>query len=67
MAIKLDEIEKTSGLWKKIEEELNSRLAALREQNDGERTPAETEKLRGRIAEIKTILGWTKVDPVINE
>jgi ribosomal protein L29 len=65
--VKLNEIEKTSGLWKKIDDELNSRLASLREQNDGERTQDETAKIRGRIAEIKTILSWAKADPQLIE
>jgi hypothetical protein len=66
-ALKLDEIEKTSSLWKKIEGELTARLAALREQNDSDRQHDDTAKIRGRIAEVKAILSWAKVDPKIIE
>jgi len=63
--MKLSAFEIETPLWTKISAELNTRLALLREQNDGQLTKEETEKIRGRIAELKLILSWAKTDPQI--
>ena len=64
--MKLIEFEAQSALWLKIEKELTDRLVTLRGQNDGDRSTEETAKLRGRIAEVKSILEWAKPDPKID-
>lgn len=48
--------DRNSAVWQKLKPYLESRLEMLRQQNDGNRTEAQTAKLRGRIAEIKAIL-----------
>lgn len=48
--------ERQSALWLKLRAHLEDRLEALRFQNDGDRTPEETAKIRGRIAEVKNML-----------
>ncbi len=52
----LSEYEKQSAVWVKVSKYLTERLDTLRLQNDGDRTSIETARLRGRIAEIKTLL-----------
>jgi len=63
--MKLTAFEAESLVWKKVEAELTARLETLRIQNDGDRTAEETAKIRGRIAEVKTILDWAIPDPKI--
>jgi hypothetical protein len=45
-----------SALWMKLAKHLEQRLDILRKQNDGPMTPEETERQRGRIAEVKSLL-----------
>jgi len=54
--MKLENVDINSSTWIKIKDHLNERLNALRLQNDGDKTPDETSKLRGRIAELKMFL-----------
>lgn len=56
--MKLTELEKQSALWRRLEEDLNEQLSALRSQNDGDLDPMATARLRGRIAAMKTILAY---------
>ena len=62
--------ERRSPLWRKIAEHYEEKLQVLRQQNDGDRSEAETSKLRGRIAEVKLMLALgndpqrTKLDPL---
>lgn len=60
--MKLNPTERDSALWTKISAELEERLQTLREQNDGDKTPEDTAKLRGRISEVKTMLDWAVPD-----
>jgi len=48
--------DRESPLWRRFEAHLNERLAVLREQNDADKTPDATAHIRGRIAELKTLL-----------
>lgn len=57
---RLDTDDLESITWRRISEHLNKRLSKLREQNDGDLPDEETAKLRGRIAELKLILSFSK-------
>jgi hypothetical protein len=46
-----------SNVWQKIKNYLEQRLQALREAND-DATADETEKLRGQIKEVRSMLAW---------
>lgn len=59
----LTEMEHQSALWQKLDTHLHERLQALRSRNDGDLAPEETQKLRGRIAQIKEILALAR-EPV---
>lgn len=52
----LTDAERHSALWVKIAAHLESRIDALRRENDDDRAPEVTAKLRGRLAEAKRIL-----------
>ena len=52
--------EKRSPLWRRLEEYLDERLIALRKENDGDRSELDTAKLRGRIAEVKSMIALGK-------
>ena len=47
--------ERDSALWKRLNVHLESRLDAMRKQNDSSLSETETERLRGRIAFAKEI------------
>ena len=53
-----------SSLWVKLEHYLSRRVDGLRKQNDGDRSPEETAKLRGRIAELKIVRELLGMDHV---
>lgn len=59
----LTDLERQSALWQKLAAHLSERLDAQRARNDGELSPEETHKLRGRIAQIKEILALAR-EPV---
>lgn len=52
----LNQTERDSALWKKLQAHFEARLATLRARNDAELDPVKTARLRGRIAELKTTL-----------
>ena len=52
----LTETEKHSSTWIKISKELERRLDVYRKKNDNDMTDSETFRLRGQIAEIKSLL-----------
>lgn len=56
MSLELSIADKRSPLWRALEDHLNQRLAACRAQNDASQSVEKTEKLRGRIAELKGLL-----------
>ncbi len=64
--MKLNDAERQSAVWTKISEELTARLESLRTQNDTHKTAEETASLRGRIAEVKSMLNWAIPDPIIS-
>ena len=57
--------EKATPLWRKLSRQLDERLATLRQQNDADLTPEQTEKQRGRIAEVKRLLAYGADTPII--
>lgn len=62
--MKLEENELMSSTWIKLEEHMKNRLSVLRGQNDGDLNEMQTARLRGRIAELKSLLGLSE-DPAI--
>lgn len=62
--MRLDQQDLRSSLWLRLQEHLAGRLQELRCQNDGQLSHDDTNKLRGRIAELKTILALAEQEPV---
>ena len=56
--IELTHSERQSAPWRKLMERFTTRLEALRIMNDGPKDVTETAELRGRIAEIKSLMSW---------
>lgn len=54
--MKLDQHEIKSAVWRKLEAYLMERLQDLRTSNDGDLTPEQTARVRGRIAATKEFL-----------
>lgn len=52
--------EAQSELWQKIKKHLDARLLQLRAQNDTSLDLAKTQKLRGRIEEVKHLVALDK-------
>ena len=52
----LDAVDRQKAVWLKLRAHLVDRLTTLRASNDGDKSPIETAKLRGRIAELKLLL-----------
>lgn len=52
----LNEHDRGSATWGKLQKHFNERLDTLRKQNDGNLSPEGTAKLRGRIAELKRVI-----------
>lgn len=52
-----------SATWKVLREYAEKRLAALRVKNDSPQTEEQTNRLRGRIAELKNLLALDKPAP----
>ncbi len=48
--------ERTSPLWKGLERHMQEQLEELRRWNDASHPPERTEKLRGRIEQLKLLL-----------
>lgn len=59
-SLKLNELEAGSELWLKLRKHFEARLALLREQNDHSKPADQTERIRGRIAEVKLFLALDK-------
>ena len=55
---KLTPGERGSGVWRRIEEQLEARLDAARKRNDGNLPLDETNRLRGEIKCLKDILSF---------
>lgn len=52
----LTEQERGSELWAKLKADAEARLAKLRQDNDADKDPIATAKLRGQIAECKRFI-----------
>jgi hypothetical protein len=58
----------STNAWRRLERDLQERLQVLREQNDGWKTDeVQTALIRGRIDEVKRILGLAKLASPGNE
>jgi len=57
--------ERSHPLWHRLEKHLKEHLDKLRMQNDKIQTEAETAALRGRIAELKSIINLGREPRVI--
>lgn len=60
--MKLNEFERNSSTWAKLEKYIKDELALLRERNDADSDQISTAKLRGRIFELKKILSLVASD-----
>lgn len=56
MAELLSDIERKGAVWLKLKKHFEERLEAKRKQVEGNVSQEETQKLRGRIAEIRELL-----------
>lgn len=65
----LDQNDRQSITWRKLNKHLEERLQALRARNDTELDPTATAKLRGEISAVKNILalGEKAPDGVVDE
>jgi hypothetical protein len=59
----LDDNDRKSPVWQKIESYLKEELQALRERNDIPMYPDKTADIRGEIKAIKKLLSKTKEKP----
>lgn len=62
---KLSQPERMSGVWRRLEEKINKMLEEARVRNDDTLDQLETQKIRGKIAAYKEILGFAKDDQAI--
>lgn len=58
--MKLTEQERNSELWRKLKAHMEARLHEHRVENDKAQSVEKTEKLRGRIAELKHLMNLEK-------
>jgi hypothetical protein len=65
--MKLTDAEQVSPLWLKIKEHIEDRIEKHRASNDKTQSADATEKLRGRIAELKYLQTLAKEGVQINE
>lgn len=56
----LNDVERDSVVWEKIEAHYRQRLDELRQQNDSSLDGIKTAELRGRIREVKRLLSMHK-------
>lgn len=61
--MKLHKHEIHSALWLRLEAHLSEQLDVLRRKNDGLLSHEDTQRLRGRIAQIKEILALSEAEP----
>jgi len=59
----LTDNDKKSSLWAKLKKNAEEKLTELRKQNDGDLDKERTDKLRGRIHEIKVFLALDQPAP----
>ena len=63
--IEINEVDKLTSLWQKLNTHFDQRLATLRLQNDKPQSEDQTAAIRGRIAEIKSFYELTKEYPQV--
>lgn len=63
----LSQYEAQSALWLKLKKLMLERLDTLRQQNDGVLGVEETARLRGRIAELKSLLALEEEQPATEQ
>jgi hypothetical protein len=61
--MKLTHAEIHNPLWIKLKEHIESRMDAHRRKNDGDLDDIATARLRGRIAELKSLLDLENPEP----
>lgn len=64
---KLEDHEISSATWMKLAKHFEDRLEVLRAKNDSSMSPEKTERLRGRIAEVKAALALSKPELLTEE
>ncbi|MEN6400862.1 MAG: hypothetical protein ABFD94_02860 [Armatimonadia bacterium] len=62
--MKLQQHETRSALWLKLQAHMSEQLDVLRRKNDGLLSHEDTQRLRGRIAQLKEILALSETEPV---
>lgn len=62
----LNDLDIRSETWKRIKAHYEAELVKLRVQNDHDKDPMETAKLRGRIDEVKRLLALDK-EPTVRK
>lgn len=63
----LSKADLNSPLWRALADYQADRLAALRAQNDGDLSPEQTAKLRGRIQEVQAFLALATERPTTKD
>jgi hypothetical protein len=63
----LTDAERISPVWARVKEIIEDRIAKHRIANDGDKSPEDTAKLRGRIAELKDLLKLDRAIPPVTE
>lgn len=61
--MRLTEQEMQSAVWLKLQAFMGERLQSLRCQNDGDLTLDQTNRLRGRVAQLKELLAIGQPTP----
>ena len=65
MSIQLSQADKSSPVWRALEQHYAERLQTLRAKNDAALTPEQTERIRGQIFEVKAFLGLADERPSV--
>lgn len=63
----ISEFEAKGGTWLRVKAHLERRLALMRAKNDASMGIEKTERLRGRIQEIKNLMALDKPTPPAEE
>ena len=58
-------VERDSPLWRRLMGYHEARLKRLRIENDADKTPEATARIRGQIAEVKLMMGLNNDQPII--
>jgi len=61
----LTHVEKDSPLWRRLMGYHEARLKRLRIENDADKTPEATARIRGQIAEVKLMMALNNDQPII--